>query len=154
MESKNLNAAMEMLAQEKFKFTLTKEQIKNRILQNKKVDSIEENFIRINDRGELEEKLEIQLKIGDFISQSQQIELTLTHTGNDAESDVYSIFGSIDFEFEDLYFGESKEITRLGDYHTASGRPDGILEWLDSQIDSMTSKEVCEDGEYLRYLFN
>lgn len=155
MKDKRFEKLVEELDNEKFLFTMTKDEIKDRILKNIKVERIEENHAPvINGRGELEELLEIRLKVGDLMNQSQQIELTLTHTGSEEESDVYSIFGSIYFEFEDLSVGESEEITRLSNSHTVSGRPEGVLKWLDSQIDSMTSEEVGEDGEYFRYLFN
>lgn len=155
MNDKRFEKLVEELGKEKFKFTMTKEQIRVRILQNRKVERIEENLAPvINNRGELEEVIDIRLKIGEWMNRNQSIELTLTHTGADAESDVYSIFGSIYFEYEDLYLDEPNEIIRLSDSHTASGRPEGVLNWLDSQIKSMTSEEVGEDGEYLRYLFN
>lgn len=154
-KDKRFEKLVEELEKEKFKFTMTKEQIKDRITQNIRVEAVEENHAPvINNRGELEELLEIRLKVGNLMNQSQQIELTLTHTGSDEESEVYSIFGSIYFEFEDMYLGEAGEITRLSDGHTASGRPDGILYWLDLQIEGMTSEEVGEDGYYFRYLFN
>lgn len=155
MKDKRFKDAINEIEKEKFKFTMTKDQIKERILQNRKVERIEENVAPvINNRGELEELLEIWLKVGDLINRSQTIELTLTHTGSDAESDVYSIFGSIYFEFEDMHLGESEEITRLSDSHTASGRPEGVLDWLDLQIKGMTSEEVDDNGNYFRYLFN
>lgn len=155
MNDKRFEDAINEIEKEKFQFTMTREQIKDRILQNSKVEKIEENIAPgINSRGEFEEVIEIQLKIGNYMNQNQTIELTLTHTGPDAESDVYSIFGSIHFEYEDLYLGLSNEITRLSDYHTASGRPEGILDWLDLQIKHMTSEEVGEDGNYFRFLFN
>lgn len=155
MNDKRFEKAIKELEKEKFEFSMTKEQIKERILQNIKVEKIEENVAPvINNRGELEEMLEIQLKIGDLMNRSQRIELTLTHTGSDVESEVYSIFGSIYFDFEDIYTGLSNEITRLSDAHTASGRPEGILDWLDLQIKRMTSDEVNKDGVYFRYLFS
>lgn len=155
MNDKRFEDAINEIEKEKFKFTMTKEQIKDRILQNSKVERIEENVAPvINSRGEIEELLEIWLKVGDLINRSQTIELTLTHTGSDDKSDVYSIFGSIYFEYEDMYVGLSNEITRLSDSHTASGRPDGILDWLDLQIKHMTSEEVDDNGNYFRYLFN
>ena len=140
---------------DKFEFTMTKDQIKARILQNRKVEKVEQcEVASINSRGELEELLFIRLKIGEWMNRNQSIELTLTHTGADVESDVYNIFGNIYFEYEDLYLDEPNEIVRLSDSHTASGRPEGVLNWLESQIDTMTSKEAGEDWEYLRYLFN
>lgn len=155
MNDKRFEDAINEIEKEKFKFTMTKEQIKERILQNRKVEKVEQcEVASINSRGELEELLEIWLKVGDLINRSQTIELTLTHTGSDDKSDVYSIFGSIYFEYEDMYLGESNEITRLSDSHTASGRPDGILDWLDLQINHMTSEEVDDNGNYFRYLFN
>ena len=155
MEDKRFEDAINEIEKEKFEFTMTKEQIKDRITQNIKVKCVEENQSPvINNSGELEEMLEIQLKIDDWMNRCQRIELTLTHTGNDVESEVYSIFGSIYFEFEEMEVGESNEIIRMSDAHTVSGRPEGVLDWLESQIKRMTSEEVNEYGVYFRYLFN
>lgn len=142
------------LDEDKLRFTMSKDKIKERIAKNKKVDEVRSNGTSINNRGELEDTIAITLKVGEFIGQFLSIELTLTHTGSDEESDVYNIFGSISFDSEDWSIGEAKEILRLSDYHTASGRPEGILEWLDLQIDNMTSDDVDEEGKYYRYLYN
>lgn len=155
MKDKRFEKLVEELENEKFLFTMTKDQIKDRILKNIKVKCVGENHAPvINDRGELEEVIDIRLKIDDWMNQGQRIELTLTHTGTDVESEVYSIYGSIHFEFEELAVGEPNEIIRLSDSHTVSGRPEGVLDWLESQIRHMTSEEVNKDGVYFRYVFN
>ena len=152
---KKFEAMLKNLDDEKIRFTMSKDEIKERILKNKKVDEIRSNGApSINKRGELEDSLAIKLKVGDHIGQDLSIDLTLTHTGADEESDVYNIFGSICFDSEDWELGEAKEIIRLSDSHTASGRPEGILEWLETQIDRMTSDDVDGECKYFRYLFN
>ena len=146
--------ALDSLDEDKLRFTMSKDKIIEMILKNKKVEEIRSIKHSINKRGEFEDTLDITLKVGDFIGQFLSIELTLTHTGSDEESDVYNIFGTISFDYEDWSVGEAKEILRLSDYHTASGRPEGILEWLYLQIDHMTSDDVDEEGKYYRYLYN
>lgn len=145
---------LDSLDEDKILFTMPKDKITERIKKNKKVVEIRSKGTSINKRGELEDILSITLNVGDFIGQFLSIELTLTHTGSEEESDVYNIFGNISFDYDDWSLGEATEILRLSDYHTASGRPEGILEWLESEIDHMTSDEVDGEGKYYRYLYN
>lgn len=151
---KKFEAMVKSLDEDKLRFTMSKDEILDRILKNKKVEEIISIKPSINKRGEFEDTLDITLKVGDFIGQFLSIELTLTHTGAEEESDVYNIFGSIRFDSDDWSVGEAKEIRRLSDYHTSSGRPEGVLGWLESEIDHMTSDEVDGEGKYLRYLYN